>query len=393
MRSKRDRPGQKAARRGIALLMAGATLWVVSFTSDPAAALRAIQELGESPAFVTRLLEAELGEVEGGDGPLSTLNAWQKAVLHQSALLSGGAEGVAAYLAGQAEQETAAPEETVAPDVAEEPEETTPETAAPDDIVERTLTVQDGGNYASADDIHINNTTSKTLDVAALLNQPIHIQLGEGPQILIMHTHGSEAYTMDGTDVYEPSDTSRTTDEQYNVVRIGEEMKAVFESLGLEVVHDTTLYDYPGYSGSYDRSKAGVEAYLAQYPTIKLVLDVHRDALIGSDGTTYKAVTTVDGEKVAQVMLVIGSNDTGLEHPHWQENLSLAVHIQRALNDRYPTLARPITLRTSRFNQQLTNGSLLVEVGSNGNTMQEAIAGARLFAQAAGEVFVGLMGS
>lgn len=382
MKSKRDRPGRKAVRRGIALMMAGATLWVVSFTSDPAAALRAIQELGESPAFVTRLLAAELGGVESGSGPLSGLSAWQRAVLGQSALLSGGAEGVAAYLAEQAEREA----EQAGPPP--EPEEEKPaETAAPEDIVERTLTAGEGGNYASAADIHINNTTSKTLDVEALLAAPVQIRLGGGPQILIMHTHGSEAYTMDGTDIYEPSDTSRTTDERYNVVRIGEEMKAVFESMGLEVVHDVTLYDYPGYSGSYDRSKAGVEQYLARYPSIKIVLDVHRDALIGADGTTYKAVTTVDGEKTAQVMMVIGSNDTGLEHPNWEQNLSLAVHLQRELNGRYPTLARPITLRTSRFNQQLTTGSLLVEVGSNGNTLQEAIAGARLFARTAGELF------
>lgn len=388
---KEKRTSRNAARRGIALFMAGAALWVVSFTSDPAAAIRTIRELGESPAFVTRLLEAELGTVEEGDGLMAALNTWQKSVLNQSALLSGGVEGVEALWAAQEQDQ-----EQAQPSAPPAPEETAPlpsapvETVPPVNVVERTLTVHDGGNYASSEDIHINNTTSKTLDVAALLQQPIDIQLGEGPQILIMHTHGSEAYTMDGTDIYEPSDNSRTTDEQFNMIRIGEEMKAEFEALGLEVVHDKTLYDYPGYSGSYDRSKAGVEAYLAQYPTVKLVLDVHRDALIAADGTTYKAVAEVNGEKTAQVMMVIGSNDTGLEHPNWTQNLSLAVHLQRALNDRYPNLARPITLRTSRFNQQLTNGSILVEVGTNGNTIQEAIRGARLFAQVAGEFFAEL---
>ncbi|MCI8537154.1 MAG: stage II sporulation protein P [Oscillospiraceae bacterium] len=380
---------RNAARRGAALLMAGAALWVVSFTTDPAGAIRTIRELGESPAFVTQLLEAELGAVEDGDGLMAALTAWQKSVLNQSALLSAGVEGVEALWATQEQDQE--PEPAATAPVETPPPETAPaETLPPVNVVERTLTAHDGGNYASADDIHINNTTSKTLDVAALLQQSIDIQLGEGPQILIMHTHGSEAYTMDGTDLYEPSDNSRTTDEQFNMIRIGEEMKAEFEALGLEVVHDTSLYDYPGYSGSYDRSKAGVEAYLSQYPTIKLVLDVHRDALIASDGTTYKAVTEVNGEKTAQVMMVIGSNDTGLEHPNWTRNLSLAVHLQRELNDSYPTLARPITLRTSRFNQQLTTGSILVEVGTNGNTLQEAIRGARLFAQTAGEFFVGL---
>jgi stage II sporulation protein P len=322
------------------------------------------------------------------EGEDEALSLWQRAVLSQSALLSGGEEGVAAYLAAQEEAlETEQPPAETAEPLEASAEETTPPIT---EAEERTLTTSSGDGAVSAEGIEINNTTSKELDVAALLAQSIDISLGEGPQILIMHTHGSEAYTMEGDDLYEPSDSSRTTDEEYNMIRIGEEMKAVFESLGLEVIHDTALYDYPGYSGSYERSKAGVESYLAQYPTICLVLDVHRDALIASDGTTYKAVTTVDGEKVAQVMLVVGSNDTGLDHPNWQENLSLAVHLQQAMNEKYPTLARPITLRTSRFNQQLTNGSLLVEVGTNGNTLQEAIAGAKLFAQTAGELFLEL---
>ena len=388
MGRKRDRPGRRALRRSAALLMAGATLWVIGFTSDPAAALRAIQALGESQAFVTGLLEAELGTGED-DGPAGTLNAWQRAVVNQSALLAAGADGVEAVQA----EETQSPEETAeieeaaeAETTPEAEEETAVETTAPDDIVDTNLTTSSGANSVSAADIHINNTTSKTLDIGALLNHPLSLGLNEeGPQILIMHTHGSEAYTMDGTDIYEPSDTARTTDPEYNMIRIGEEMKEVFESMGLGVVHDTELYDYPGYSGSYDRSKAGVEAYLAQYPTIRVVLDVHRDALIAEDGTTYKVTTQVNGETAAQVMMVIGTNDTGLNHPNWEENLSFAVQLQGALNRDYPSLARPITLRTSRFNQQLSLGSILVEVGTNGNTLQEAILGARLFAQTAGE--------
>ena len=382
MGRKQDRPGRRALRRGAALLMAGATLWVIAFTSDTAAALRAIQALGESQAFVTGLLEAELGT---DDSPAGALNAWQRAVVNQSALLAAGADGVEAVQTEEAQTpEETAPAEEVEPEPEAE-EETAAETTAPDDIVDTNLTTSSGANSVSAANIHINNTTSKTLDIGALLNHPLSLDLGEGPQILIMHTHGSEAYTMDGTDIYEPSDTARTTDPEYNMIRIGEEMKEVFEELGLGVVHDTELYDYPGYSGSYDRSKAGVEAYLAQYPTIRVVLDVHRDALIAEDGTTYKVTSQVDGETAAQVMMVIGTDDTGLNHPNWTENLSFAVQLQGALNQDYPTLARPITLRTSRFNQQLSLGSILVEVGTNGNTLQEAILGARLFARTAGE--------
>ena len=149
---------------------------------------------------------------------------------------------------------------------------------------------------------------------------------------------------------------------------------------GFTVLHDTELYDYPAYSGAYDRSKAAVERYLAQYPTIKVVLDVHRDALVGEQGEVYKTLANVDGAEMAQVMLVVGSNDTGLSHPNWQKNLTLALRLEGRMNEAAPTLARPITIRTNRFNQQLTTGSLLVEVGSHGNTLQEALAAARLFA-------------
>ena len=366
--------------------MAGAALWVVALTSDTAAALQTLRRLGASPEFVSAALQAELGRVQA-EGPAGTLDGWAMAVLGQSGLLSAGEEAVADYLADQRPEESTAAEEPEA-SLPAESQPPPQETAGQPEAVERTIT-GDSGN-AGAEDISIRNDTAITLDMDKVMARQVELELGDGPQILIMHTHGSEAYTMDGEDVYEPSDSYRTTDNQYNVVRGGEEMKAVFESMGLEVIHDTTLYDYPGYNGSYDRSLEGVRSCLEQYPTIRIVLDVHRDALIAEDGTNYKTVSEVDGEKVAQVMMVIGSSDSGLEHPNWPQNLALAVRVQRELNQLGDTLARPINLRSARFNQQLSTGSLLVEVGTNGNTLQEAIRGARLFAQAAGEVFLSL---
>ena len=109
-------------------------------------------------------------------------------------------------------------------------------------------------------------------------------------------------------------------------------------------------------------------------------------SLAGEDGTVYKTAAQLEGEKSAQVMLVMGSNDNGLPHDLWRENLTLAVHLQRQLNEDWPTLARPISLRSGRYNQQLTTGSILVEVGSHGNTLQEALAAARYFAQSAAQV-------
>ena len=199
-------------------------------------------------------------------------------------------------------------------------------------MVEYTNLGKDDGSYLTTDQIYVKNSTQgQEVDVAALASQPVDLKLGAGPQILIVHTHGSEAYTQDEQDVYVESDPYRTTDCTKNVVRVGEEMAQVFRSQGFEVVHDTTLYDYPAYNGAYERSCAGVEKWLEQYPTIKLVLDVHRDALVSADGAAYKLVSEVEGQKVAQVMLVVGSNDSGMEHPNWRENLALAVKLQLEL--------------------------------------------------------------
>ena len=226
------------------------------------------------------------------------------------------------------------------------------------------------------------------MDLAALAAAPVEIALpDQGPQILIIHTHATEAYAQDGADIYTPSDNARTLDEHYNMLRVGDEMERVFTEMGLQVVHDRALYDYPQYNGAYSRSGEAVASYLEQYPSIQIVLDVHRDALVGEDGTVYKAATTIDGDKVAQVMLVLGS---GEGHPDWQKNLTLASKIQKSMDTLYPTLARPMTMRGSVYNQNLTAGSLLVEVGCHGNTLQEALGGARLFARAAGQVLLGL---
>ena len=295
-----------------------------------------------------------------------------------------------------------AADSTAPEDDAEAPAASEPEDNAPEQSEEAAADPEDGGTAVartigansetiSGGGVSINNSTKGiSVDPAALagstLTQTI-VPASEGPQILIMHTHATEAYTMAGDDRYEETDSCRTSDANYNMLRIGEEMKAEFEAQGFSVLHDTTLYDYPSYTGSYTRSLAGIKQILTDHPSISVVLDVHRDALIAEDGTVYKAVTEVNGQPTAQVMLVAGTNDGGLEHPNWLDNLDLAAHIQLQMAALEPTLPRPINLRAQRFNQHLTPCSLLVEVGTSGNTLQEAIRGARYFAQSAGAVY------
>ena len=284
----------------------------------------------------------------------------------------GGLHTAAAPSARQEETVAPASTPTPAPAAAAEPEQ-------PEEILETSIT---GG-------MTLQNETDYTVDTAALLTEGPSLTLQKDqPQILIIHTHSSEAYTPAGLDRYEASDTSRTEDKEYNIVRVGDELTALLQQAGLNVIHDREIYDYHSYNDAYTNARAGIEAYLAQYPTIQMVLDVHRDALVDSDGTIYKPVLQIDGVKTAQVMLLVGTDDAGATFPDWTEHLALAMEIQQQMNSLWPGLARPITLRTARFNQQLTKGSLLVEVGSHGNTLEEALAGARLFARSAAKVLL-----
>ncbi|MCI8847844.1 MAG: stage II sporulation protein P, partial [Oscillibacter sp.] len=146
-------------------------------------------------------------------------------------------------------------------------------------------------------------------------------------------------------------------------------------------------YDYPSYSGAYDRSLASIQRYLEEYPTIQYILDVHRDAIEDGQGNQYKVVSELnDGRTAAQMSLVIGSDGSGLSHPNWLQNLRLAATLQNAVLEEHPSLMRPITLRNSRYNQHATTGSLLLEVGAAGNAPQEAILAGRLFAGKMAEI-------
>ena len=231
--------------------------------------------------------------------------------------------------------------------------------------------------------MRIKNETHYWVDAAQILAEGPGLTLpADEPQILIIHTHASEAYTQAGLDRYSASDQSRTEDTQFNIVRIGDELTEILTEAGLRVIHDRGIYDYPSYTGSYTRSGAAVEQYLESCPGIRVVLDIHRDAL-GSDGVVYKTMAEEDGVVASQIMLLVGTDESGLEHPGWRGNLALALYLQNAVNSAYPTLMRPVDLVPQRYNQQLTPGSLILEVGSSGNTLREALAAIRLFGRAA----------
>jgi stage II sporulation protein P len=255
-------------------------------------------------------------------------------------------------------------------------------------VTARTLVPTGTKGYTVWGDVYISNSTDHILSTPPDGSFAAELTGETGPQVLILHSHGSEAYTPTEDNGIVWSGEHRTTDSRYNVVQVGEEIAGVLSLTGISVLHDRTLYDYPNYSGAYDRSLAAIRTYQAQYPTIRFVLDIHRDAIYDSEGNPYKVISATEEGSAAQLSLVIGTNGSGLTHDNWQENLNLAAAVQNTLLAKHPTLMRPIVVRNSRYNQHCTTGSLLVEVGAAGNSLDEALLAARLFAKGFAETIL-----
>ena len=235
--------------------------------------------------------------------------------------------------------------------------------------------------------ISLRNDTSFDIDLQQLLDMGVRVPLNQdGVQVIIVHTHGTEAYTPSGSDTYTESDEKRTLDDSQNVLRVGEELKTALESHGIKAVHCTALCDYPNYSGAYDRSREAIEDMLLRYPEAKIIIDLHRDAVVSSDGSYFKATAQVDGRDAAQLLLVVGTDAGGLSHPNWRENMSFQLRLHQRIEELYPGLMRPINLRAARFNQHFRTGSMLLEVGTCANYLQEALYSVHLFANALADV-------
>ena len=339
------------------LAAAGAALLLLKAAASQDALEAASERLGElvgSGRMVRASLELELGHQQESAAPETP--------------------------AASAPPQTGAPAPTMTPEPSAAPSDGTQYTDEGTRIVPTTIY---GG-------LTVKNSTGYDIDVGALVAAgPTQTLSPEGPQVLIVHTHGSEAYTPDEYDDYVETDTDRTEDKSKSVIRVGDELASALEAKGISVLHDREIYDYPSYTGSYSRSGASVERYLAEYPGISVVIDLHRDAL-GDGEVTYKTVAELDGRASSQLMMLVGTGEDGLYHPNWEQNLRLALYLQQAVNARYPTLARPISVVGERYNQHLSTGMFILEVGSNGNSLQEAITAVRLFADAAGDALLKL---
>ena len=218
-------------------------------------------------------------------------------------------------------------------------------------------------------------------DVEELITAPLNWDLQSGePTVLILHTHGTESYTKSPGESYRESSAFRTLDENYNMISVGAHLGALLEEGGIRVIHDKTTHDYPSYSGSYNHARKSVSQYLQEYPSIRLVLDLHRDAS-GNNSNQLRTEATVNGQPSAQLMLVVGSSASGLKHPDWEENMALALKLHTQLEGIAPGIMRYVNLRSQRFNQDLSPGALIVEVGAAGNTHKEALTAVEVLAE------------
>lgn len=201
--------------------------------------------------------------------------------------------------------------------------------------------------------------------------------------VLIFHTHTCESYTSSPNHQYEATGNYRTTDLNYTVARVGDELEKYLKQFGFNVFHDKTYHDYPAYSGSYGRSLSTVQKLLKVYPNTNIVIDLHRDA-IGDN--TYAPKVKIGEEVGAQLMFVIGTDGSGLVHNNWRKNLEFAIQVQKKADEMYPGLFKPILVRNSRYNQQVTNGACIIEVGATGNTMEECLVSMKYLSNVLNEI-------
>lgn len=263
---------------------------------------------------------------------------------------------------------------------------------------EQSLTkpVQNISNHIDGNIIYINNkkdTFTNVYNGVKIKNESSYlltdemmipnVDLENRKDIIIYHTHTCESYTPTQENNYIASGNFRTIDLNFSVSRVGDELTKYLLSFGFNVIHNKNYHDYPAYSGSYSKALITINEIKKQNPNSELIIDLHRDALSNSE---YGPTVKLGDETVSQLMFVIGTDGGGLEHPNWLYNFKLAIKIQEKANEMYPGLFKPIILRNSRYNQHVSKGAFIIEVGATGNTLEQCNGSMKYFAKVIDEV-------
>lgn len=225
--------------------------------------------------------------------------------------------------------------------------------------------------------VRVKNINDTGINIKQLLNEKADLSIKDKskPSVLIFHTHTTEQYQIIDRSFYSTDYTPRSEDSSRNMIRVGDEICEQLEEAGYSVIHDTNIYDKK-YNGAYDRSRAQIEKYLEEYPTIQVVLDIHRDAIELSNGTKIKPVATVKGKKCAQIMIISGCQESGngiSGFDDWRYNLIFAVQLQNKLETMFSGITRPLYFCPRKYNMDTSHCSLLIEMGSDANTLEEAV--------------------
>ncbi len=252
-------------------------------------------------------------------------------------------------------------------------------------IIEKDYSTQNATSEYNG--IYVRNTTfSHEIDLADYLKRPVYANIDETkPSVLIYHTHTTETYELLDRGYYTNERKSRSENSKENMLRVGEEICKILEENGYKTIHDKTVYDKE-YSGAYERSCKSISQILRNNPSIQIVLDIHRDAIYQKDGSRIKTVTEINGKKAAQIMLISGCEDGNVTNfPNWQKNLAFATQLQEKMKNDNSKLIRPLMFCSRKYNMHLMPCAISVEIGTDANTLAEAVYSAQLFANSLSE--------
>lgn len=225
---------------------------------------------------------------------------------------------------------------------------------------------------------YLNNETFYHPNISELLETDVTAKLTQEPLVLVLHTHTSEGYLSESASYLEGDlgKITYTRNEEQNMLAVGKAFISALNKNGITAIHCTVMHDASGLSGSYERAAQSIQFFLTHYPSIRYVVDLHRDAILTAEGEYVRAVTEIDGKSVAQILPVVGSNAGGWEHDGWEGNLALALQMRQVLNQNDTALCRPVMLRNNTYNQEMAPYAILLEIGTGANSIDEAIAAA-----------------